>query len=365
MELSELIAAGLLTEQQEDATEQNTQIEDISLEIPSVSFAQAALQDEDVAIIISKKSQYQTKVANWISENAESVAGGAGDWHNLISVLIKQENPSAAKQLVQIARKRYPAHSYLLADALVICSELAAWDEGDKLVELAKSPDFRAVESWYLPVHLAGYLANKAKSQMKKERDKTYEEALNYLKDASERLPPLDQIINQQAEILIEANRLDEARDLLENAIFKNDYSQGVRNSERIPVAQCCLTYIEKILNDSCDYEKIVEIAEAGIRFSATNQETVATDCFFYRKALALDAMLTTKDDKGNIKINSNPDMAREALQTYALAYKLASEPYRAKTCKDRFLILKVLGNLEDVGDISTYCMSNMAEQSA
>ena len=143
---------------------------------------------------------------------------------------------------------------------------------------------------------------------------------------------PLDErAYNKKAELYLKSSRVAEARECLERAIFGTVEVDGVRVK---PVArQCCGTYLNEILAETGEYEKIIEVAHEAIKNTAQEQPSFSVGFAEYMLALAKDA-LVAKEHYGN------RDKILEVLVEYQCAYDLnAGRPY-AKTIENRYAIL-------------------------
>ena len=355
---SDDVMKGIIHAMQQRGRAQNES--DYELFLPSTEDAAIALQGNGASRSISQASLHIKSIAEWIVLHSDDVSGSASSWHNLVMYLTKTNDYRSALDVAQAARNRFGRDAVLLADAVLCAANLGDWELGDTLLEQADQGDYRSAEDWRLAVYVADYLRARARTESDSDREATYERALAFLREAKSRLPEDDRIYNTEAEVLIEANRIEEARSLLEDVIFLRDYKDSIPNPMRHPVAQCCLTYLQSILSNSCDYDKIIEVADAGIRFAATEQRTVNTGYFFYRKALAMDGQINANGVGSKAQGFGNQDYVRNAMKTYALAYALHGDKDYGKICRDRFLVLSAMGGIDDMA-IDEYCSSDQA----
>ena len=299
---------------------------------------------------VSDRRRHTHEVVSWVAEHESEVSGYEADWHNLVTSLIAEGDFGSAMRIADVARKRFPYDGALLANALQCAGELGDWGKGNDLLNLAKDPNHRTDEDWRLTVQASDYLRERARTEDEEARKRTIEEALDFIDDAICRLPPNDRLLSSKAEMLVFANRIDEATDVLESAIFVRDRVDGdTPNPQQIPVAQCCGVYLNQILRDSCDYEKVIEVAEAGIRFATTEQRSFAVEYFLYRKALAMDGQINSNSPGTKVQAFGNQDFVREAMRTYALAFALDARGVYRDVCRDRFTILAAMGGIEDM----------------
>ena len=298
---------------------------------------------------------HKRNVVSWVLDHQDEMAGDADNWHNLLYPFFKCNDYGSAMQIALAGLKRFTSDATLLGDAIRSAGQLGDWDAGNELLKKANDPDYRSGEEWSLAVYVKDYLMGRARTEDAAARGETYEEALSYIRGAKERISPMnDRLINAEAEVLIEAGRIEEARDLLEDAIFMDDFRNGSLNPLRHPVPQCCLTYLDTILSQSCDYDKIIEICDAGIRFAAEEEKSVSVGYFFYRKALAMDSQIISGATGAKTQGLGNPDYIRNALLTYSLASKLTEELAIRRMCQVRFIILCALGGIDDM-DVDDY----------
>ena len=316
----------------------------------------------EVARQVTDKRRHARDVVAWVVEHAYEISGHEADWHNLVTSLIAEGDFASASRIADVARERFPHDADLLAAALQCAGELGDWDKGDSLLRLAKNANYRADEDWRLTVQASDYLRERARTEDEQARMRTIEEALAFIDGAINRLPPNDRLLCSKAEMLLFANRIDDATDVLESAIFVADRVAGdAPNIRQIPVAQCCGVYLNQILRDSCDYEKVIDVAEAGIRFAATEQRSFAVEYFLYRKALAMDGQINSDSPVTRSQAFGNQDLVREAMRTYALAFALDARGVYRDVCRDRFMILAAMGGVDDMA-IDQYCERHDAQ---
>lgn len=352
MEIDELLS-GLASIK----SEAGGSVQDSSWDLMSIDDARAGAKSPQLAVLASSHRRHMRKVAEYVLENKEGISGSSADWHNIVTEYFEEEDYSSALSLAEAGLERFPYDATLLADAIRSAGNIGDWQKGDELVRRAECPDYRTDENWALAVYVADFLCEKAHAQSAADREPTYERALNFVRDAIKRLPPNDRLINQEAKILVEAGRIDEARNVLEEAIFRRDtISDGVSDPSRIPVPQCCATYLDKILSDSCEYDKIIKISDAGIRFLKIEQQSVNARYFFYRKALAMDGKIHSAAISTQATGFGNQDYVRNAMNTYAIAYALDQSGAYRDACRENFLVLGVMAGVDDL-KIDTFCL--------
>ena len=134
--------------------------------------------------------------------------------------------------------------------------------------------------------------------------------------------------LRAKAEVLIELNRLDDAKQVLQNTIFN-----AVDGKSPILAPQCCLTYLRNLLNSSNDYDLIIKVATQGLVATATDENSAHFGYFVYRIALAKDAQVV---DSGF----DNRDKVKEALDWYQNAFDSAI-PIRREKAAQRYLFIR------------------------
>lgn len=319
-----------------------------------VSKAVTNIIGRELAAGITKDRLHKKAVVDWVISHPDEISGGSAEWHNLVNSFYDCEDFNGAIRIAKAGLERYPHDATLLGDAIRSAGKIGDWAEGNRLVQKANDPDYRSGEDWSLAVYLKEYMKERARSEDHAARIETYNEALAFLQEAETRLPMNDRLINSEAEILIESGRTEDARNLLEDAIFMDDYKGDSLNPHRYPVPQCCLTYIDEILPNSCDYDKIIDICNAGIRFAAQEKKSVSVGYFFYRKALAMDGQIIANGTGARAQGIGNQDYVRNALRNYSLASKLTEISSYKQMCRERFIILCALGGIDDM-DVDEY----------
>lgn len=280
---------------------------------------------------------YLRRVADWIIER-EDVSGTPKAWHNFITSYLSQQDFPYALKLSQHALERYPYDIDLLGSAIQAACSCAEWETGRQLVETANAIPKR-FWNWYLSVWACAYYMRLATACDPAQRSDVLGQGIELIRACREQLPLEDRIYNQEAEILLADNRIDEARAVLESAIYhEHDANDGT--SCMIPAAQCCLTYLNSILHGVNDYARIIDIAQRGTKNAADEHESVNTGYFLYREALALDGSIHEEEEKNHAKGFGNQELVKEALNTYVLAYKLNKNGQYRAIIRKRFDIL-------------------------
>lgn len=322
------------------------------LTFASVADATAAVANIPVASALSELGRQRLGIARWVVAHADEISYDCNDWHTFCTCFLNQD-PRPALEIAETALRYFPYDITLLGDAIQSASELADWERGDVYLDRALSLDPRYVTDWYLPTWVSMYFRMKARSVGSGQRQELLGRALSFLRTMKRHLPYEDRIINQEAEILIEMNDLAEARRLLDEAIFEpHQNGEGVNCRYMLP--QCCLTYLDQILGNTDEYDRIIQVANAGIQMSGTKERSTSVSYFIYRLALAKDCKIhaaSTSSASGY----GNPELVRDALSNYALAYSLRISENHKSIIAERFHILTVMSGISDIR-LDQYC---------
>lgn len=280
---------------------------------------------------------YAREVADWLIEHRD-VSGTTDQWHTFISHFLNEDDYLYALKLARKALEAAPYNIDLLGDVIQSAGKCAEWELGERAVETAKSLP-RKYWDWYLAVWASEFYVNRADACNPAERSEMLGRGLEIIRECRLQSPLEERFYNKEAEILIADGRIDEARAVLESAIYQ-EHEANDGTACMIPAAQCCLTYLDSILYGVNDYAKIIDIARRGVKNAAVEQEPVNTGYFLFREALALDGSIHEENERNRSKGFGNQELVREALNTYELAYKLnIAESYR-KIIRTRFSIL-------------------------
>lgn len=322
----------------------------------SVDDAALAIASPRLSDAISYRGKRAAQIAEWVAGHRDAVSSSRESWHALFNMLLGgSDRPSYTREALEVARAGlsfFPSDTSLLGDALCAAGKVADWERGDVLAARAEGIDTRYVNDWYMPVMLSEYYRARARAESSDVRGAYLQKALDCLRAAKQHLPNEDRVINQEAEILIEMNDLASARALLDDAIFaKHLDSDGVERHFMMP--QCCVTYLDDLLGDTDDYDRVIEVATIGIRASGIDEKSVNTGYFIFRLALGKDCKIHAASNSANGYGNS--ELVRDALRTFALAYSLDSSSSHREIIRDRFTILSVMGGVSDVS-LTQYC---------
>lgn len=262
------------------------------------------------------RTQLGTQVVDYITDEANHVYGDADEYHNLISSYLRLGDYYNALRICEYALKKFPYGVDILANAIRAASDSGKPEVVDQYMERALKID-KKYWNWRLFLFALDAYQCKLSQCAPYEMDRYFEEAMALAKDYQTYIPLDERGYNKEAELLLMANKVTEARDLL-----TDKFDRGVEvDGERKPLVapQCCVTMLNKILEDTHDYDEIIDISRRGIQDTAQEQPSSRIGYFMYRMALAQDARAVSH----NFKI---PYEIEEALKTYQCAYTLNAE---------------------------------------
>lgn len=266
-------------------------------------------------------------MVEWIADPENEVTGEVDDYYRLVSAAHESMDYLSAVRIAEIGLDKYPYSVDLLA--------MAVWDSG-------KSGFFDKGETWLQQLEEIGrqywnwgpyrYAVEMLRAEMSQtvgpEREQLEKRVLQMCDDFIAAFPRNDRAHNAKAEVLIALNRLEDAKQVLQNAIFN-----AVDGENPILAPQCCVTYLEDLLQSSNDYDLIIKVATKGLVATATDEDSAKFGYFVYRIALAKDALVV---DSGF----DNRDKVKEALAWYQNAFDSAS-PARRKKAAQRYLFIR------------------------
>lgn len=277
----------------------------------------------------------------------DDLCGQPSDWHSIVCSFLSSGDYRSALRLVLHALERYPFSTDLLADAVRAAAPCGEWDAGEQIIARAQELPMKFWD-WYLAVWICNFHLRRAECCHPAERSATIAKGIAIVHDCRAQFPLEERLYNQEAEALLADNRIDEARLVLESAIY-HEHEANDGTPCMIPAPQCCLTYLDHILCGVNDYTRIVDIARRGMKSAANTQETVNVGYFAFREALALDSSIHEEDERNHAKGFGNQELVREALAAYALAYQLHRSPSYRAIIRKRFNILCGKSGITDV----------------
>lgn len=262
-------------------------------------------------------SQIGSKVVAYITDPDNHVCGNPGQYHNLISSYLALGDSYNALQLCQYALAKFPFDIDLLANAIRAASDSGESKIVEKYIADAKSID-KKYWNWRLFLFILDAYQRKMSQCHPDDMDACYNEAMDVAKAYQQYIPLDERSYNKEAELLLMANKVTEARDLLTEKFDRGVLVNGERRQLVAP--QCCVTMLDKILEDTHDYDEIIRISRRGIQDTAQEQPSSHIGYFVYRMALALDAQIVGKN------YDVQDDTLLNTLRTYQCAYTLNRE---------------------------------------
>lgn len=287
------------------------------------------------------EAKYRRALVNYITDPENDVKSEGDLYHNFIMALCNTEEFSLALQVCEFALESAPYHRDLLGDALLTCGKSSQFDLGEQYMEKVKEIPWNL---WTDTLFLYGIIFLQKKLEAYPMDDNTYERACSLADKYIENMPFDERGYNKKAEILLTRNQRSEAISELTNALF-HVHPDPKDNSSELVSAQCAATLLT-LLDDSNDYDFIVQVCEKGLQDTTQTQIHAMVGFFMYRKAEALDA----KANKEGFRI---PGTISDALRFYQSAYDLLlndepGEPQRgvfAHTIEQRYYSLIPFAN--------------------
>lgn len=206
--------------------------------------------------------------------------------HNFIMSLFDYHDYRFALQLCDYVLTLAPFSRDILADAVKSCGELCEWELGITYLSKANAiPKDRWNDKLF--TYVGEFL--KARFNAYPNNNLYYEEALTLAKEYIHYFQHDEHAYSLKAELLVSAQHRQEAIDFLLDTI-RNGYSDNNNRNEktRIVATQCCVELLQ-LLDDTCDYDLIIEICNKGLRYTH-DQASARIASFVYRRALAYDA---------------------------------------------------------------------------
>lgn len=273
-------------------------------------------------------------IADWLISGA-NVAANAAQMHAFINLFIDKDDYLYVAKLASFALDRFPYNIDLLGDAIQALSKAGDFAAGQRYVDVATSIP-KEYWDWYLAVWVCEFYKEQLNVCEPAQRSFYLDKGLEIIRQYREHFPLDERAYNQEAEMLLLANRRDEARAVLESAIFEPHVSDDGTPC-RIAAAQCCVTYLDMVKGTD-NYQEILRIAHKGIKDAAQDKPSARVGYFLLHEALALDAKLCSAEDPRNGY--RNPEQVEEALHAYEAAYQLNKGTIYSKVIRDRYTIL-------------------------
>ena len=290
------------------------------------------------------------RVADWLLSHDDELSETANDWHELIMHFIRRNDYRYVYLLAARAIKSFSYDPSLLGDAIQAAAKGGFWSVGMDLVEIAERLPKR-YWNWYLCCWVCEFYLGLSAKVEPEQRSATIDQGVQVAEACRRQFPLEERIYNQEAELLIADCRIDEARRVLEDAIY-NPHRANDGTEHHISCPQCCITYLDSILEGSNDYERIIDIARRGTKNAASKEQSTKVGYFVFREALALDGMIHEEEERSHARGFGNQDLARQALETYRLAYELRKREGMTTNCRtirERFSIISSKSGITDL----------------
>lgn len=295
-----------------------------SLFIASVREAEARVDAMPIGVNLAK-------VADYVVNPDNHVVGLPSEFHNFIASYLKVGDYYHALDIGKYALSLFPYNVDLLADTIRAAAGASQYDTGNDLIQRAEKIN-KQLWNWRLFLYIADFYSTQLSTCLPEEFESIYGKGLSITEEYLKYLPWDDHAYNKQAEYYLIKNERHKARAILEKAIYDDiDGSDGTR--QHIVAPQCCLTMIDKILSETIEYDRIVEVAEKGIQYTAQEQPSARMGYFKFRSAMAMDAMITRDHYK-------NKQTIQEALREYQCAFDLNGDLPYSETIQERYAAL-------------------------
>ncbi len=274
-------------------------------------------------------ARYRRQLIDYITDPENEVFASCDNYHNFLMDLFRMGEYFIALKVCDFALKLAPLNRDILGDALKACGESSQFDRGDQYLAVAETIP---TKFWSFRLFLYSIDFLKEKLDAYPGDTAIYDKALALSNEFISCFPYDEHGYNQHAELLIAMNKRDEAIADLKRSIMEIQPDPNNRKSALI-CAQCCITLLN-LLDDSNDYNHIIEVCDTGLRHTTQEQPSANIGFFMYRKALALDAKAHQEEFRA-------PDTLIQAMNCYQAAYDLNQDRGYAKTIEKRFAVLK------------------------
>lgn len=268
------------------------------------------------------------QMVDWIADPENEVTGEADDYYRLVSAARKSSDYLSAVRIAEIGLMKYPYDIDLLAYASLVAGKAGDFAKGEAFLAQMEQID-RKYWDWASYRYVVDMLRAEMNQVIGSERDQLVERILQLCDTFIADFPMEDRAYNLKAEVLISVNRMDDAKQVLQKAIFNTESSTGTL----IQVPLCCVTYLDYLLKSSNDYDLIIKVATKGLVATATDDDSAHFGYFVYRIALAKDAQVVASGF-------DNRDKVLEALAWYQNAFDNGSPGTRQKVAT-RHLFLR------------------------
>ena len=272
---------------------------------------------------------YRRKLIDYITQPENEVFASSSDYHNLLMDMFSMGEYFLALKVCDFALSLTPLNRDLLGDALKACGNSCQFARGDRYLSVAETIP-TSLWSDRLFLYCIDFLTEKL--QANPFDTATYEKAFGLANEFIANFPYDEHGYNQRAELMLTVNKRDEAIADLEKSIMEIQPDPHNRASELV-CAQCCVTLLG-LLDDSNDYNRIIQVCDIGLRHTAQTQPSVKLGFLTYRKAEALDA-------EARREAFRVPDTIIQAMNCYQTAYDLNQDRDYARTIEQRYAELK------------------------
>ena len=268
------------------------------------------------------------QMVDWIANPDNEVTGDAADYYCLVSAAFKSSDYLSAVRIAELGLAKYPYDLNLLALAVRVSGRAGDFGKGEAFLAQMERID-RKYWDWNAYRYAIEMLRAEIGQTVGPEREQLIARALQMCDDYIAAFPAKDRAYNSKAEVLIAINRLEDAKQVLQNAIFN-----AVVGDKPILAPQCCITYLEHLLAESNDYDLIIKVATKGLVATATDEDSAHFGYFVYRIALAKDAQVVSSGF-------DNRDRILDALSWYQNAYDNAAVDTHRENIARRYLFIR------------------------
>ena len=273
-------------------------------------------------------AKFRRQLVDYITNPENRVLGEGAVYHNFIMDLFRVGDYDISLKVCDFVLNMAPYNRDILADAIKACGDSSQFELGEKYLERAEKIPY---DKWTFRLFLYGVDFLKTELDANPMNEGIYDRVSQLIDQYIQYFPYDEHGYNQRGELLIMTNQRDKAIQTLKRFI-KNPPVQQKAHSFLV-TAQCCVTLLN-LLDDSTEYDDIIEFCDKGMQNTTQEQPSAAMGFFMYRKALALDA-------KAHACNFQNSDVVRSALVCYQSAYDLNQGRSYSKTIEQRYAILR------------------------
>ena len=273
-------------------------------------------------------AMYRQRIVSSLINN--NVRGLPALFHNFISSLSDSGDHILILQLCKYLLTLAPLDRDILADAILACANSCNWELG---MEYFSKSQTIPKDRWNDKLFLYSGIFLRTRFNSYPNNDTYFEEAMSLAEDFIKYLRYDEHGYQLKASLYVYAQRRQDAMDFLLNVI-RNGYSDEDIKIEknRIVATQCCMQLLD-LLDDTCDYDLIIEICDKGLRYTH-DQVSARIPYFAYRRALAYDAKVYADGFQ-------NKDKIVEALTEMQSAYTLVNNDRRNIANEDEIIAQK------------------------